>query len=232
MSGAQFFIIGIIVVVLAGAFYAIKDLKAFKENPKLKNVLGGILMVVGMALIFAFVGNKANAQTAQYKEPISGFNYLEMFVGLDYDFHHQTFCNDVAASVVTDDKLTSNVGFRGNLLRLPSLNTELNAKYQHHSCAYNQDRPTYDAAGIEASVAVFSHLRVFAGVDYDFKNQIFCADPDNKWTANAGVVATVYRTQDGKSELNFKYQIHECAHGDRLPNYQGAGINFTYRIGN
>lgn len=225
MSGAQFFIVGIIVVVMGGAFYSIKDLRLFKENPKLKNVLGGILMVVALAIIFAFWGNKANAQS------ISGLNYVQMFVGMDYDFDNQRFCRDAAPGVVVDDRLTSNVGFRANLLSMPTLRSELNAKYQHHSCAYNQDKPTYDAAGIEARVNLLKRLHLFIGLDYDFKNQVFCSDPNDKWTVNAGFIARLYRTQDGKSELNFNYQFHECAHGGKLPHYQGAGINFTYRIG-
>ena len=144
MNSYGLFIILIAVVVLVLGVIAIKDWKGFTQHEKFKNVPGGIIMALSLAAIVGFFMWSANS-----KAEGTYFNYLEMFVGIDYDYKNQIFCQKPAPDIVSDDKLTSNVGFRGNMYRSEDKKFEFNLKYQHHSCAYNQDRPTYDAAGIE-----------------------------------------------------------------------------------
>ena len=105
-------------------------------------------MVLTLAIIVGFIFYSARSKADSY------FNYLEMFVGVDYDFKNQVFCQKPVPEIVADDKWTSNVGFRGNIYRSTDRKLEVNLKYQHHSCAFNQDRPTYDAGGIEITYRI------------------------------------------------------------------------------
>lgn len=75
------------------------------------------------------------------------FNYEELFVGIDYDLTDSRFCRDVYPG---GKFITSNIGFRFNLARYKD--HELNFKISHHSCAFNQDKPTYDAIGFEFKI--------------------------------------------------------------------------------
>lgn len=148
-------------------WFKVEDKKAFKDHPKFKNVPGGIYMVVGLAAIVGIImllfAGDASAGPV-YKQPVKGELYTvrwaEMFVGIDYDSQSH-FCRKPVPEIVDDDKWTSNVGFRLNLVEYEKryensrLVFSFNGKYQHHSCAVNQDKPTYDAGGVEATLRYY-----------------------------------------------------------------------------
>ena len=151
MNPATLFIAGIIAVLIP-ILLSVKDWQAFKDHPKLKNVSGGIGMVVGLAAIVASImwSNRSEAGELEY------LKYAGMFVGVDYD-NQSLFCRNAAPDIVKDDKWTSNVGFKLNALYMRESNLLFTGDitYQHHSCAINQDKPTYDAAGVKFELLYF-----------------------------------------------------------------------------
>ena len=103
-----------------------------------KRVLTGIVIVISVALLIVGV-RKALADEIRY------FNHASVYVGIDYTKKLSPMCDPGGH----DERATSNVGFRLNVLE--SDRTVLNAKYTHHSCAFNQDNRSYDAFGLELS---------------------------------------------------------------------------------
>lgn len=75
------------------------------------------------------------------------FTYGDIYLGLDYPKNISPQCERGAI----DDRLTSNGGVVGNIYRSVDRRFHVNAKYTHHSCAFNTDRNGYDAFGLVAS---------------------------------------------------------------------------------
>lgn len=137
-------------VVALGIWYSYGSLDRAREFWKSragKNVLGGILMVLGAFALWAWA---SSARAAELEG--TWLAYGEMFVGLDHTFEHSPNCKPDQHN----DKLTSNVGFRVNIWQSASRRVAVNGKYQHHSCAFNQDDLRYDAGGIEVTVKLWS----------------------------------------------------------------------------
>ena len=83
---------------------------------------------------------KRGEQEAEEPE-VKWFTHTTLFAGVDYD-PSSTFC----VKGTGDDNLTSNFGLRQNLLKRGDVS--VTTTYTHHSCALNEDKPTYDAIGI------------------------------------------------------------------------------------
>jgi len=131
--------IAAVVAITAGLFmFLINDKRAFFDHPKLKNVPGGILMVVGLVVIVGLLAGCSG----------SYLNYAQMSVGIDYD-PDSLFCRRPAPEIVKDDHVTSNIELALNLFESDDETFHSNITYTHHSCAVNQDKPTYDAFGID-----------------------------------------------------------------------------------
>lgn len=128
------------ILIVAGLFmFTVKDKKAFFDHPKLKNVPGGILAVIGLMLVVSLLFGCST---------YTSFNYAEMSVGVDYD-PDSLFCRDPVPDIVTDDHVTSNIELALNVFQSGDRTFDGNITYSHHSCAVNQDKPTYDAWGID-----------------------------------------------------------------------------------
>ena len=148
------FIVGIVLVVAALYNFRVKDKLAFWTHPKFKNVPGGIYMTIAAAVIvgLCFLG-LSRCASAEESGELNYFSWAEMYVGLDRD-NISDFCRDADPSVTKDKTTTSNLGFRLNLIeyKRKRLEYNFNGKFTHHSCALNQDKPTYNAPGIEMTL--------------------------------------------------------------------------------
>ena len=140
------FVLFVIAVIVLGlivlSLIKLKTLSPLKVITRLQNngAIGGIIAVIIFVIITAMVTfgyNDAKAESPTY------LNYTEFFAGVDYEMGTNIFCykDDV------NDKLVSNVGVDQNLFTYKTV--DINLKYQHHSCALNEDKPTYDAIGID-----------------------------------------------------------------------------------
>ncbi len=118
-----------------------KKAKEFWATSKGKNVRAGIVMFVGLGVALAFLTMPSKSEAVE----LEYFQYGEVFLGVDNTFTSSPQCKKDQHN----ERLTSNGGFRFNVLRTTNKKVEVNAKYQHHSCAFNQDDLKYDALGIE-----------------------------------------------------------------------------------
>ncbi len=55
--------------------------------------------------------------------------------------------------LINNDKLTSNMGVYQNLLTSGNFNIQL--RVTHHSCLFNFDKPSYNAAGVMFELRIF-----------------------------------------------------------------------------
>lgn len=126
-----YWLIAILLLVSFLIVIGVKNKKRFFKN---ENVLKGIVLVLGVAGLFALFTQCAKADW---------FNYVEMSVGLDYTKGVSPQCEEGGES----DRWTSNINLTGNVWRYGGL--EINGRYTHHSCAIGEDRNGYDAIGPE-----------------------------------------------------------------------------------
>lgn len=134
-----YFVVGIVASVVISMLLVLKSKKNIKHFIKNeKSVIKGIIMVVVLIPFIAFVIEEA------FGEP-TAFNYAEAYAGLDYGKKRLPMCDPGG----NNDRLVSNVGFLLNVLQTEDKKLDLNAKYTHHSCAYNDDFWDYDALGFE-----------------------------------------------------------------------------------
>ena len=225
MSGIGLFLtVGAIIIVI-GAMASYKTRTAMQEfwdSRVGKNVPGGIYTVFAVMVLFSlaaiFFSSRASADS----------KYVEMYTGLESTFKKSAFCKPEQYN----DRLTSNVGFRLGFSG-DSLSPYL--KYQHHSCAYNQDEPTYDAFGLGADLKLYgvdrrwlSTAGIFAGVDYSDDN-VVCVGRE-QYSTNAGGFVGLYRSSDRLFMANLKAQYHNCLRGSGI-RYFGGGIELVLRVG-
>lgn len=139
-------ILAIVVVVLL-AYVTTKSngslTKAVSRVVESESINGIVMVVVAFIVAGLFIGTVLYGERAEGAE--SKVDYLEytyIFAGVDYEMFTNIFCEkgDV------NGKLVSNVGLGQHLVSINDINIE--AKYQHHSCALNRDKPTYDAIGL------------------------------------------------------------------------------------
>ena len=146
MNSAVMFIIGVVALTL------ILHLLVFKQPAKIirfwkaeenKKIHVGIITFV---LVFVVLGILyIPTASAKDNDSIKWFAFGEMYLGVDHtsDISPMCFTGD------NNDRITSHGGFRANILQSPDSRFSLNAKYTHHSCAFNQDYLRYDGVGVE-----------------------------------------------------------------------------------
>lgn len=121
-----------------GPFAAIAYLKSMPGAAKGIGLFLGVAFTV--ALIASFI---PRAHSESWKDDVQWFDYAEVYIGMDWTFEQSPQCRDDGI----DKYSTSNGGFRFNVMTLNRF--QWNAKYTHHSCAFNSDRNGYDGAGTE-----------------------------------------------------------------------------------
>ncbi|MGH1470155.1 MAG: hypothetical protein ACRBCS_03120 [Cellvibrionaceae bacterium] len=146
MSGALIFAALLVLVpffLVIVVYGDIGSAKKFWATKKGKNVFGGIAMFCGLGLLVAALSllfsPKASAESGSW------FKYGEIYLGIDNTFKSSPQCKKDQYN----ERLTSNGGFLANIYQSYDGKFEANLKYQHHSCAFNQDDLRYDAFGIE-----------------------------------------------------------------------------------
>jgi hypothetical protein len=128
--------------------YAFRDnLSGIKEyflgSRKGLGILKGIAIVMLVVFLTLVIAPRAFSNELEVKY----FSYVELYFGIDNVKGLSSQCVEGGLN----DKLTSNVGAKINFVEWKdSIGVGyVNGKYTHHSCAFNQDRNTYDAFGLE-----------------------------------------------------------------------------------
>lgn len=148
---AMLMVLGLLAYACLRAYGSPRETIEELSRPENKNVRRGIL-----AFLVVLVGA---GLAIPVKADVKGefFAYSEVYAGIDYTLDQSPFCRDG----LYDDKATSNGGFRQNLWRSDNRYLHINFKYTHHSCAFNHDRPTYDAFGFEIKFQTDNFLLFF-----------------------------------------------------------------------
>lgn len=136
----------VLILVTFGNFSNALD---YFESDKGRGVRNGILAFIGAGMLAVFVSLLiAPSRAEAARLDLEWFAFGEVYLGVEAPFTRGASpqCMDDGP----DDKLTSNGGLRANIVQTPGSRFQLNAKYTHHSCAFNPDQNLYDAAGIEA----------------------------------------------------------------------------------
>lgn len=135
-------VLGLLVLAMLIFIGPPSKVKEFFSTADGKQARHGIVFFIGVGLLAVLIvlfSDKAKAEDAKY------FSYAELYIGADSTFDVSPQCNPGENS----DRITSNGGVRVSMVRFQRFS--LNAKYTHHSCAFNTDRFAYDAIGFEAS---------------------------------------------------------------------------------
>lgn len=138
-------------VVVVFAYLAIKLRGIGKALTHLKRTGAsvGIGLATILAIIIGVVLLSVYSPNAESKESeMKWFTHTTLYAGVDYD-HRSIFC----VKGNGDDNLTSNFGLRQNLVKKGDISVM--ATYTHHSCALNEDKPTYDAVGMSIEWTFF-----------------------------------------------------------------------------
>lgn len=132
----QFIIVSALTLTawLLWSFRGVSIIKYFKTDAG-KGILKGILL----AILFVVAGFFLSGCKGVYPHETS------IYAGLDYTKNPSPFCE----SGGVDDRTTSNLGLKHKLYQSYDKLFDINAKYTHHSCAFNEDDANYDSAGIE-----------------------------------------------------------------------------------
>lgn len=107
-----------------------------KDNGSLMGILLAFISAVMAILVVSAFYSEAEASE------INWFQQTTVFAGVDAEVKNKVFCHrgDI------NDKLVSNIGIKQKIMSIDRFS--LSAKYTHHSCALNKDKPTYDAVGL------------------------------------------------------------------------------------
>ena len=137
LSSSSMFIIFMVAIVVGAILWKIpyKEIVPFFKSKTGLGVLKGISLAVTFAILFALVG----CTTGTY------FNDASVFAGIDYTKKISPQCETGGY----DDRLTSNVGLRGNGWQSDDKKVRINGKFTHHSCVLGIDDQGYDAVGVE-----------------------------------------------------------------------------------
>lgn len=152
-SGFMFALIVVAITIVVATFRlgGFKNAFQYLEDPANKKIAAGIKMFAGagiiLGIIFGLLACSSTAEAAE-REEVKWFSYGEIFVGVDFPMksgENSPQCTTKGP----DSKTTSNGGIKANVIAYGRL--EVNAKYQHHSCAFNEDINLYDQVGIETT---------------------------------------------------------------------------------
>lgn len=134
-------ILGAIVFTLLFAPKKINPVTYLSKTERGRGIAAGILMALGVFLLAVLWPKESKAGEIRY------LNWADVYFGLDHTKKISPQCEPGEIS----DRVTSNIGVRLNVLESHDSRTTLNAKYTHHSCAFNVDAAQYDAFGFELS---------------------------------------------------------------------------------
>lgn len=147
-SAIQFIVVSLVVAIIVTAFFFKKSgvdfvdyIKTREGKGALASAIKFIAVAVSVVLVWGALTSSAEAKVSRG----DWLAYSEVFVGLDHTFSQSPQCEIGSVS----DRVTSNGGFRANVYRSVDRAFHANIKYTHHSCAFNDDRNSYDAIGIE-----------------------------------------------------------------------------------
>lgn len=126
---------------LGGPVKAIQYLSD-RENKRIRTgvLVFAVLVPIAAALI---------SQVADASERVRYLQWADVYLGVDNSGRISPQCMPSGP----DRKTTSNGGLRINLIEYSRI--AINAKYTHHSCAFNEDRNLYDAVGLEATFTIW-----------------------------------------------------------------------------
>jgi len=120
-----------------------------RHNP---GPLKGILMFVGGFILLAVaVLGVRHATAADFKY----FQYAEAFAGVEWPIVSESY---QCARKGPDDKTVSNGGLRVNLFTYRDF-LDANVKWQHNSCAFNEDWDVRDFIGVELVIPLFDRRK-------------------------------------------------------------------------
>lgn len=107
-----------------------------------KGAAVGIVTFLGI-LCLAILAMPVKASEVEYE----WLAYSEVYLGVDYTKNPSPMCEPG----FIDDRTTSNGGFTQNIIqgRMHNFEVDVNINYLHHSCAFNDDARSYDAANLE-----------------------------------------------------------------------------------
>lgn len=140
MSGISLFIVSVIAIALLSIAFFVKRPTQYFKSGEGKGVLFGIAVAIGACTSIALFAFSLKSQALEY------FKSGEVYLGLDATNKISPMCYAGENS----DRLTSNLGLRVSLVSSEDGQGSINAKYTHHSCAFNADNRAYDALGLEA----------------------------------------------------------------------------------
>jgi hypothetical protein len=169
MHSAFWFIVSLLVVTAFVLRWRIGNLDQvidYFDTDAGRKIRNGIVTFVGLGILTGLLALAGQAKSQEWRY----FEYGEVFLGLDYTL--QDLSPQCAGEYVpvpigegayrlsqvpvgTDGRLTSNGGFRLNLVQSPDHRFEVGAKYTHHSCALRTDTRLYDAVGLELSYRIW-----------------------------------------------------------------------------
>lgn len=140
MSGIKLFISSVIAIALLSIAIFVKRPVDYFKTGEGKGVLFGIAAAIGATMAIALFAFSLKSQALEY------FKSGEVYLGLDATNKISPMCYAGENS----DRLTSNLGLGVSLVSSEDGQGSINAKYTHHSCAFNPDNRAYDALGLEA----------------------------------------------------------------------------------
>ena len=146
MSLLQFLITMVVVLVLWGLFSLRKSGNPIKYLKKNKDVWSGIRFALIFSVVIASLSLLNGCAGSWVRDG-------SVYMGLDLPSEQSPQCLDVRGQY--DDKTTSNLGLRLNIFESDDTRFRTNAKYTHHSCAFNKDVRVYDALGVEFEYKIF-----------------------------------------------------------------------------
>lgn len=147
-SNTQFLLTTITFLILWGlySFRNTNPIEYFKEN---KGIWSGIKFAFFFTTIMVLLSSLSGCSKGSYLKDGS------VYMGLDMPYTQSPQCLSVKDEI--DDKTTSNLGLRVNIYESEDSKFRTNAKYTHHSCAFNSDIRVYDAVGVEFEYKLFQN---------------------------------------------------------------------------
>lgn len=139
MSGITLFLVAVIAIALIAIAFFVKRPTQYFKTGEGRGVLFGIAAAIGVCASIALFAFSLKSEALEYLK--SG----EVYLGLDATNKMSPMCYAGENS----DRLTSNLGLRVSLVGSDDGQGSINAKYTHHSCAFNPDNRAYDAFGLE-----------------------------------------------------------------------------------
>lgn len=138
-------LIGLLLIWMVYSLRGVNWIEYFKTKTGLE-ILKGIVIALSFSIILGLVSLLTGC-TGTY------FNEASVYAGIDQS-KRPVSPQCISGSV--DSRATSNLGFKINAYQSEDKTFKSNLKYTHHSCAFGEDRNTYDAIGGELEYKFWS----------------------------------------------------------------------------